>query len=103
MPTQENADQVPPPSTQTGIRPPTATPLSVYGNNAAVACPCGKIVVVRSMGDPGQGMWKCSCDRAFKGYPDLGRRITHIVVWDQGNATPTATYYVAVPASLYQS
>ena len=25
------------------------TPLSVYGNNATVACPCGRVVVVRSI------------------------------------------------------
>jgi hypothetical protein len=75
-------------------REPTATPTSVYGNNAAVACPCGKVVVVRSMGKPGQGAWECWCGRWYKGWPENGQRITHILVWESGNNTTVASYRV---------
>jgi len=76
-------------------REPTATPTSVYGNNAAVACPCGKVAVVRSMGKSGQGAWECWCGRWYKRWPENGQRITHILVWDTGTPYPgTATYRV---------
>jgi hypothetical protein len=77
---------------------PIATPLSVYGNNATVACPCGRVVVVRSLGEPGKGAWKCSCGRWYKGYPEDGQAITHILVWDTSNSSQSASYLVAVLA-----
>ena len=71
---------------------PIPTPLSVYGNNATVACPCGRVVVVRSLGHPGQGAWQCGdCQRWYKGYPEDGDSITHVLVWDVGAAPPPAS------------
>lgn len=75
---------------------PTPTPLSVYGNNAAVACPCGRVVVVRSLGEDGKGAWECSCHRWYKGYPENGQTITHILVWDPGNQGPIASRRIKV-------
>lgn len=73
------------PSVQQSIRPPTATPLNVYGNNAAVACPCGQIVVVRSMGSSGKGARQCpSCPRWYKGHPEEGKPIVDL----QRDGTP---------------
>ncbi len=68
-------------------RDPIPTPLSVYGNNATVACPCGRVVVVRSMNESGTGSWQCSCTRWYKGYPENGAAITHILglgAWQPG-------------------
>ena len=42
---------------------PLPCPLSVNGNNAAVACPCGRVIVVRSMNRPGTGAWECQARR----------------------------------------
>jgi hypothetical protein len=79
---------------------PMATPLSVYGNNATVACPCGRVIVVRSIGAPGIGMWGCSCERRYKGYPEEGQAITHILVWERTNvgAGAAASYRVKIEA-----
>jgi hypothetical protein len=77
---------------------PTATPVSVYGNNAAVACPCGRVIVVRSMGEAGKGAWECSCKRWYKGYPEDGQAITHILVWEATNQGASASYRVRVEA-----
>src|SRR5262245_53172459 len=68
-------------------REPTATPISVCGNNAAVACPCGKVIVVPSL-----YRCKCECGRRYLGSPN---NITHILVWDERGATKgPATYRV---------
>jgi|HubBroStandDraft_1064217.scaffolds.fasta_scaffold59063_2 hypothetical protein len=75
-----------------------ATPLSVYGNNATVACPCGRVIVVRSMNEPGKGAWKCSCSRWYKGYPENGQAITHILVWERGSEDESPSYRVAIEA-----
>lgn len=90
-------------------RDPTATVISVYGNNAAVACPCGKVVVVRSAPEQGargrvnhtaKSTWECWCGRRYKGLPEGGQRITHLLVWDQGATFPgQATYRVAAACS----
>jgi hypothetical protein len=77
---------------------PIATPLSVYGNNATVACPCGRVLVVRSMNAPGTGSWECSCGRWYKGYPEDGQSITHILVWDRANTNPSPSYRVRIEA-----
>ncbi len=79
-------------------RDPIPTPLSVYGNNATVACPCGRVVVVRSMNEPGTGSWQCSCTRWYKGYPENGAAITHILVWERGSQDESPTYRVTVEA-----
>lgn len=42
------------------LRPPTATPIQAFGNNTAVACPCGSIVVV-----PGRRS-HCACGRRYE-------------------------------------
>lgn len=76
-------------------RPPTATAISLYGNNAAVACPCGRVIIVRSLLPDGKGAWKCSCNRWYKGFPENGARITHILVWEPGNDSDIASYKVA--------
>ena len=60
---------------------PTPVCVGVYGNNASVACPCGRIVLVRSMGEDGKGAWMCWCGRRYKGYPENGQAISHILVW----------------------
>jgi hypothetical protein len=75
-------------------REPTATPISVYGNNVAVACPCGKVAVARAVGgDATKGAWECWCGRRYRGWPDA--RITNILVWDKGAVYPgPATYIV---------
>jgi hypothetical protein len=84
-------------------RPPTATPISAYGNNAAAACPCGRIIVVRSMNREGTGEWRCDCQRRYKGFPHDGHRITHILVWEIENRTAVASYRVRVEEELHQA
>jgi hypothetical protein len=78
---------------------PIPTPLSVYGNNAAVACPCGKVVVVRSLDPEGKGVWRCACGRGFKGFPEGRGSITHLLVWKAGNQGPTPDLRVRVEAT----
>ena len=92
----------PPAAAAATVRAPTAAPLKVYGNNATVACACGSIVLVRSLGAPGQGQWTCDCGRRLKGYPDGGARITHILVWEDGNSATAADYAVEVGPRLFQ-
>lgn len=75
---------------------PTPVCLAVYGNNASVACPCGRIVVVRSMNAPGTGAWKCACTRWYKGYPEDGQAITHILVWNKGSTSTSPSLRVKV-------
>ena len=53
-----------------------------------------KVVVVRSMGKAGGGAWEGWCGRWYKGYPERGQRITHILVWDKGNNNTVASYRV---------
>ncbi len=84
-------------------RPLIATPIAAYGNNATVACPCGRIIMVRSLGSAGQGAWRCACHRRLKGHPDDGQRITHILVWDPENNESEATYCVRVDETLHQA
>jgi hypothetical protein len=79
-------------------RRPVACPLSVYGNNAAVACPCGRVIVVRSMNAPGTGAWQCSCSRWYKGWPEDGQTITHILVWEADNQASSPSYRIKVEA-----
>jgi hypothetical protein len=50
------------------------------------------------MGAAGQGAWECTCHRWYKGFPENGQTITHILVWEPGNNTLVATYRVRVEA-----
>lgn len=87
-------------------RDPIPTPLSIYGNNATVACPCGKVVAVVSRPENTHtrapaghhndaGRWECWCGRWYKGWPEGGQHITHILVWDIGAPrSGPATYLV---------
>ena len=94
---------VPPTTAALQVREPTAAPMKAYGNNATVACACGRVVMVRSLGDPGGGSFQCDCHRYLKGYPDKGQRITHILVWEVGNDSAVADYAVEVHHSLHQA
>lgn len=80
---------------------PRAVVLAVYGNNATVACPCGRVLVVRSNPGRGDGGWyECrgtgpqACGRSFLGYPKKGDHITHVDVWEPTNTTALADYRV---------
>ena len=75
---------------------PVAVVVAVYGNNASVACPCGKLSVVRSLGSQGGGTWTCACARRYKGYPENGASITHLLVWEALNAGQSADHLVSV-------
>jgi hypothetical protein len=81
---------VPPP------RDPVACALSVYGNNATVACPCGKVIIARSMNAPGGGWWQCKCERRYKGWPENGQAISHILIWEANNHGASPSYCVTV-------
>ena len=75
-------------------RMPTAVALNVYGNNSSVACPCGKILVVRSLGNQGSGQRRCACGRGYKGYPEGGKAIEGILAWESENNSKIPTYRV---------
>lgn len=84
-------------------RPPTATPVVAYGNNATVACGCGASVMVRSLGKVAEGAYKCDCGRYLKGFPDNGRRIEFIHVWEDGDHSDLGTYRVVVDRNVHQA
>lgn len=77
---------------------PTPVCLSVYGNNATVACPCGRVIIVRSMGADGDGKWTCGCERRYKGYPENGQAISHILVWQPTNNQRSPSLRVKIEA-----
>ena len=79
---------------------PRAVVLAVYGNNATVACPCGRILVVRSNPSGSGGWYTChgtgpqTCGRSFLGIPPKGNRITYVDVWEANNSNSVASYRV---------
>lgn len=84
-------------------RAPTVTPVIAYGNNVTVVCGCGASVMVRSLGKKHEGAYKCICGRYLKGFPDNGRRIEHVHVWENGDDSDLGTYRVVVDPTLHQA
>jgi hypothetical protein len=85
-------------------RPPTATPVAVYGNNVAVACPCGAIVLARTLDAPGRSGNECRrCGRWYQGVAHhQGGHVASVYVWEgdaDGDNDPP-TYQVNVESII---
>lgn len=59
--------------------------------------------MVRSLGKTYEGAYKCVCGRYLKGFPDNGRRIEHVHVWEEGDESNLGTYRVIVDPKLHQA